>query len=387
MSVHHFFQNPRRSRLLTTACTAALTLGCNPGPTPKIPASPPSLTIGMVLPMTGPLADWGRSASQGAELAAAELEANGTHVTLLPPEDDQGKPEEAATAYRRAVELHHADGIIGPLTSGTAGAVGKASKDLNVPFITPSATADNLTRDYAAAFRVCYADAFQGRVLADYAREDLHASRAYLVYSKDDPYSKGLGRTFRERFADSGGTVESLDIAATERNFKLQANSIAAAAPAPDVVVIPMNYPVVAAFLRDLRAAGVSTPVLAGDAVDSSDFFSLATGAATNVYATSHWSVDDGSPKVAAFVQAFTIKFGRAPDVAAALTYDATLLLGTAWRDHGPQQSLIEALGDVRGLTGMTGTISIGPDRNPIKSVVVLKSNGTRFTYDKTVAP
>src|SRR5450432_3635806 len=74
------------------------------------------IKIGEVGSMTGPQATFGTSSDRGIQMAVTELNAaggiNGRKVEIIPL-DDEGKPEEAATAVTRLIASEHVTALLG----------------------------------------------------------------------------------------------------------------------------------------------------------------------------------------------------------------------------------------------------------------------------------
>ena len=100
-------------------------------------------------------------------------------------------------------------------------------------------------------------------------------------------------------------------------------------------------------------------------------------------YLSNHYSVDDPSPAVRKFVDAYKAKYGAEPDSIAALSYDATRLLADAIARAGSTEGkrIRDALAATKDFAGVTGTITMDADRNPIKPAVILKVEGGRFRF------
>jgi branched-chain amino acid transport system substrate-binding protein len=93
---------------------------------------------------------------------------------------------------------------------------------------------------------------------------------------------------------------------------------------------------------------------------------------------------------VHAFVAAYEKKFGAKPDAMAALGYDSMKFLAAAMERasalDGP--TLREEIAKTTGFQGVTGTISLGADRNPInKKLVVLEIKDGNLVLRATVDP
>ena len=98
---------------------------------------------------------------------------------------------------------------------------------------------------------------------------------------------------------------------------------------------------------------------------------------------------EDPDPRVQAFVKNYTAKYGEKPGAMAALGYDALLVLLDAIKRANPltPEGLKNAINSTRGVAGITGTISIDPNRNAHKMAVVLETTATGTTLKQRISP
>ena len=90
------------------------------------------------------------------------------------------------------------------------------------------------------------------------------------------------------------------------------------------------------------------------------------------------------------FVQKYKDRYGATPDALAALGYDAMKVLGDAMKRakklDGP--SLRDAIAATKDFAGVTGAITIGPDRNAMgKKLVIEEIRNGQLTLKATVQP
>lgn len=80
-------------------------------------------------------------------------------------------------------------------------------------------------------------------------------------------------------------------------------------------------------------------------------------------------------------------RHGRTPDGLSALAYDAARVLVDAFKRAGSTEGpkVRDAIASTKGFKGVTGTITIGPDRNPQgKDLVIVEvRNGQLVLKDK----
>ena len=106
-------------------------------------------------------------------------------------------------------------------------------------------------------------------------------------------------------------------------------------------------------------------------------------------YFANHYSVDDPRPRSGEFVDAYKARYGAEPDSIAASSYDAMRMLADAITRAGSTEGkrVRDALASTEDFPGVTGTITMDADRNPIKPAVILKVEGGRFRFAGSIAP
>lgn len=382
-------------KFLVLVVSLALTLaGCKrpADPVEEKPAEPaesPGLNVGVILPMSGPKEAFGAATLDGIKLALEKANAGGGLAAgpLRPVVvDSRSTPEGAAEAVR---ELQTAGviAIIGEVTSeNTLAAVAVAAQG-PVPFVSPGATHADVTRAGPNIFRVCYTDPFPGTVMSKFA-SSLGVTRAAVLFDPSDPYAMGLVQSFSDDFVARGGTIvarESYEAAAGDLRAPLEAIK----SRQPEIVFLPAYFGQAAAMIRQARALGIDVPFLGTDGWESAAFLDAAGADANNSYFASHFSADEESGRVAAFVEEFQKIHGRKPEALAALGYDAASLLIDALRRAGSAEAgpLTAALAATEDFPGVTGTITPGADRNPRKPAIVIRVEEGKFRYLETVDP
>ena len=102
--------------------------------------------IGVVLPLTGDAAVYGKAIQNGIELALEEL--NNNYPMLAPIyEDDRGNPNDSVNAISRLINLEKVPIIIGGAQSSTAEPVVPIINEKKVLLLSPCATKPSLTKD------------------------------------------------------------------------------------------------------------------------------------------------------------------------------------------------------------------------------------------------
>lgn len=351
-----------------------------------------TIKIGYFGDLTGPTFNFGRSAYNGVLMAASEINQlggiNNRQIDVV-IEDDKGSPEEAARLTAKLIDHDKVVAIIAGGTSGNSRAAAPKAQASHIPLISPSSTDPAVTQTGDYIFRTCFVDSFQGEVMATFAATTLKAKKAAILFDFNSPYGRGLTEYFELSFRKLGGDiVNKQSYMQGDADFKGQLSSIKAAEP--DVIYIPGYYGDVALIVKQARTMGLEQPLLGGDGWDAPELWQLAGAALNNSYMSTHYSVDDPSHAIQAFVQEYKHRYGNlAPDAHAALAYDAARLLFDAIRRAGTTDSdkLRDALAQTKNFDGVTGIINMDADRNAIKPAVVLKLQDAAFIYQETIQP
>jgi branched-chain amino acid transport system substrate-binding protein len=392
-------------RLCAVLALATLTVaaGCqkkteNQAPAAAVPAPAADagpIVIGNVMPLSGEIATFGQGANNGVKLAIDEANAAGgvkgrkLEVVVF---DTLGKPEEAAISATRAITEKKATILIGDLGSGGTLALAPIAEVNKVPAISPASTNPKVTKDGERTrpymFRVCFIDPFQGTVMAKFAAQNLKAKKAAILRDVGNDYSIGLAEYFTKTFKELGGEIAAdVSYKAGDQDFKAQLTKVKYAKP--DVVYVPGYYTDVALIGRQARELGLKVPLAGGDGWDSAKLYEIAQGALDGGFFSNHYSAENPSAVVQEFTKKYEAAYHAKPDAFAALGYDAALLALDAMKRAAELTpgGLRDAIEQTTTLQGVTGTIRLDADHNPVKSAVIIGIEKNAAKYVTTVEP
>ena len=136
---------------------------------------------------------------------------------------------------------------------------------------------------------------------------------------------------------------------------------------------------------KQARELGITQPLLGTDGWDDFKVADIAgVDALNNTFFSTHYSDKDESVKP--FIEAFTKEYNHAPNVFAALGYDAGRLIVDAIKRAGSDDSvkIKDAIASTKDLQVGTGIITMDKNHNPIKQAVILENkNGDRVMVAK----
>ena len=349
------------------------------------------IVIGHYGSMTGNTAHFGQDTDKAVKLAVDEQNAAGgllgkkIRVVTL---DDRGDSAEAANAVSRLIDVEKVVALIGEVSSSLSLAGGRVAQRRKIPMVSPSSTNPKVTQVGDYIFRVCFLDPFQGKVMADFARNELKFERVAIFKDVKNDYSIGLADAFRAAFTANGGKIVSeQSYSQGDTDFSAQLTTIKGSDA--QGIYVPGYYAEVGTIARTAQRLGLKVPLMGGDGWDAPDLFKIGGDALEGSFFSNHFAPDAATAKAQKFVSDFKAKYGQEPTGLGALGYDAAIVLFGAIQRAGKTdpESVRNALADTKNFEAVSGVISINKDRDAEKSAVILAIEGGRAEYRATVKP
>lgn len=345
------------------------------------------IKIGVLLPLTGSQAFYGKEAKNGIDLALKNFNDPKLKIKLI-IEDTQSTPLEAAKGINKLITTDKVSVVIAEVISSNAIAAASIAEKAKIPIISPAATNDSVTLGKKYVFRTCFIDSFQGVVMANFATKNLRAKSAVILEDSDSDYSKGLSESFKSTFVKSGGIIfKVLNYSQKDTSYTAQLGDIRKLKP--DVVFIPGFHQQVGVILREAKELNITAKMLGGDGWFTPELRMIAKGAEIGSYTSTHYSTDSNEPKVKFFIESYSKKYLAKPSAHAALGYDTFNLVTNALKglQNFDSEKITEALSKTKDFPGITGTITMDKNHNPIKPAVILEYVPNGYKYVTSIAP
>jgi branched-chain amino acid transport system substrate-binding protein len=371
-----------RKSSLVVALLSVLFVACPPKPESNGAQGGPGGTTGEILigeygSLTGSEASFGQETHNAIMMAVEEINAaggvNGRKIRIL-TEDDQSKAEEAANAVTKLITQNNVVAVLGEVASSSSLAAAPICQANRVPMITPSSTNPSVTEKGDYIFRVCFLDSYQGQSMANYLSNELKMKTAALLIDMRSDYSTGLAQFFEQQFVKNGGRIVGRQsYAKGDNDFRSQLTAIRAANP--EVIFVPGYYNDIGQIAMQARDLGIQQPFAGGDGWESPKLIEIGGKALEGSFYSTHYFPADPNPIIQKFVTKYRQQHNRTPDGLAALAYDAALIVADAMKRAGTTDGpkLRDAIASTKDFQGVTGTITLGPDRNPQgKSMVIV---------------
>ncbi|MFO7916898.1 MAG: ABC transporter substrate-binding protein [Anaerolineae bacterium] len=347
-----------------------------------------TLNIAILGPLSGDVKTFGESNRNGALMAIEEAREEGMEIETI-IEDTRCDAQEAANAANKVIFEDEVKFIVGAVCSSASIPISEIAEANEVLQISGTSTNPDVTinedgsnKEYV--FRACFLDPFQGRVMATFAREELEAETAAVLYDVGNDYVKGLAEYFEEAFEELGGTV-AVSEAYTKDDTDFSAVLGKVKDAEVDVLYLPDYYAKNNLIAAQVEEKDIEATLLGGDGWDSPELeFELFEGG----YHSNHYSPADPRPVVQDFIEAYEEEHGAVPDALATLGYDATKILLQAIEEADSQDpaKVKDAMADIE-YEGVSGEITFDEYGDPIKSAAIVEIKDAKPEFHKFVSP
>lgn len=322
--------------------------------------------VGVVVPLSGTIADLGQTLLNSAELARQAVNDSnqlGSAQLQFVVEDSGGDLVEAAAAFERLIADDRVVAILGPVTSSEAAPAFSIAQMNSMVALSPSAAAVGLSGlgDFAFSGALTLDVLVPGGVALTRARLDYE--RVAIIVDEEDLFSQS-GLIFLTTALDELG----VDIVATERfssgatDFSEPLNRIQASNPdALFVATLPNEAAGILIQAQQLdMLADMSVIMTAFTTAD----VAMVGDAAEGVIAFSTWDSAANTPGNQAFVTNYREAYGSDPGRFEAQWYAAVNLLATAIEQAGSLESVAirDALASLRDVDTVLGEFSFDAD-------------------------
>ncbi len=357
----------------------------------KVPED--EIRIGVIQPLSGDLAAYGKATLNGLQLRVDEINAeggvNGKKLKLV-IEDNKGDGNESRNAFRKVVLSDGAVAVVAPVTSGNSLKIRELAAELKVPSISPTATNDTVTQDNPYMFRTIFNDSFQGKVIANFMLNDLGIKKAAILKDMNSDYSKGLADNFSETVKANGGEIVAVEnYQQKDTNFNAQLKNVKDSGA--KAVFIPGYPPDVQNIIKQVKILELDVVLMGADGWDNDDIIKGSGDRISGSYIVGAFASDDARPVVAEFVKKYKAKHDPDPGMFEALGYDTISLLVEAMKTGTDKESIRSGLVAITEYPGVTGKITITDQGDAVKSAAILEivKMGDDFgkKYKTTVNP
>jgi branched-chain amino acid transport system substrate-binding protein len=372
--------------LILGACAPAATTPAPVNPAPTTQATSGTIKIATVGPITGDGAVWGTQQQQGVQLAIDDINAGGgilgKQVELV-AFDDKGDPKEAVSVAQRIVDDPSIVAVVGHLYSSSTKAAGPIYTKGKVPLVAVAATNPTVVTvggDYV--FRINLSDASAGADMADYTVTKMGKKKIAVLVDQTD-YAQGVYDAFAAKAKELGAEIVSVQkyVGGQDKDFSVMLTTIQGTNP--DVILASSLSGEAALIAQQMKALGITLPLLIPDGATEPTYIKLAGAAAEGTTAFSYFDPTIKDPKIQDLEKKYTAKYNQDILTYVPYAYDAMTAIADAIKLAGntDRTAIRNALEKVNDPNGVTGTLSFVNRDRAVGWSVVLKVQDGKFVF------
>lgn len=306
-------------------------------PTPSPSALQGSIRVGLISPVTGPVAVDGELLRNGAKLAAEEINAAGGVLGArleLVIEDGQCKPDVSASAAQKLATADRVPVVIGAHCSpATAGAMPILER-ARIPLVSGLSSAPSLTAErHDWFFRMAPTELMTAQAAVPYYLEQSpFKSVAFLVLN--DEWGRQAGEANARLLQEKGVKVVSTDyFAGGDSEFSPVLTKIKAAAP--EAIFVAANSREAILISQQIQQLGLPQKLFGVGAFPTNTFIQGAGAAANGWTVISQYVPSIDTPANKKFVEAYMKAYNAPPDKYAVTGYDVVYVVADAIKRAG----------------------------------------------------
>ena len=346
------------------------------------------IKIGMVAPLTGPGAESGRFQTQGAKLAAEEINKAGGVLGRpleLVIEDDQTTNPGVVLAFSKLAGDADIPAFLGPIRSTQIHAMAPDALKLGKPVMIGGTDPALTHMGNPWLFRFRPNDSYSARVIADFGVKTLGKKKWAIVHSTDAFGTAGMKNLVE---ALKGQGIEPALVQGYPNNSQdFTPVALAVKQSGADVMGTYMTFePDQGIFAKQLRQLGVTLSWVGSPTTVTTTALKLAGPALYGSYAVVDFN-RDSNPTAKEFAAKYEAAYKSPPDIFASWSYDALHVLANA---IGSAKSLDpekvrQAILAVKGYQGAEGTYNFDKNGDGLHGYNIVKNNDGTVVFDKHI--
>jgi len=347
-----------------------------------------TIKIGMCAPVTGPAAEQGLWAQNGAKLALAAVNKAGgvlgKQVELI-IEDDQTTNPGVVLAFSKLAAQSDIVGFLGSVRSTQVHAMAPDVLKLGKPVMI-GGTDPNLTHmGNQWLFRFRPNDSYSARVIADYGVSTLGKKKWAIVHSTD-AFGTAGGKALSAAL-EKLGTPAVLDQGYANQSQDFTPVVLAVKQSGADVLGSYFTFENdIGIFARQLKQLGVNIPWVGSPSTVAVSATKLAGPALYGTYGVADYA-EESSDASRAFGKSYREAYKTAPDLQSAWTYDALTVLSAAINKAGSTDpgKIREAILGLKKFPGAEGEYNFDQNGDGLHGYNVVNNEKGTIVFDKHI--
>lgn len=322
-----------------------------------------SYTLVWINPLSGASASFGEASSGGVELALEDIAEsggiNGAELEVL-FEDNELQPEASITAYQRTI----GEDPVAVMTAGSSVVLALAPLAEQDEIMLANIGAQSpelISPDLPLVYNFIPTSAAEADRLAARLTEDEGITNV-AVLSVDNDYGTDTAEAFVNAFDGLGGTIAAHEIHELGgTDMRTQLTKIKATDA--EALIFVSNVGEVGHAVSQAEELAIDLPRYGFTYALSPDNFDIAGDAMNGMKGIAVSFIGDDEAATD-WAERYEDAYGTWPNVTAAVSYDATMIIAEGLREVGNDRAaLIDYIANVKDHGGVLGTTNMTPER------------------------
>ncbi len=339
------------------------------------------ILVGIMVPVTGSEATYGKDMENAMKIAAEEINAAGgvlgKEIKFITGDD--GCDPQMCTAAASKLVSSEVVAVLGGYCSGATIPALKIYGDAKIPFIITAANSTQLIDENAGWSFMINSPGYHQADAAANCFESLNVEKLAFVH-QGDGFSENLAELTREDWESRGHSTASYDVVNKgEQDFSSLVTKIRSSGA--EGVYWTAYHADGALLIKQLRQGGYDGEITVADGSSSVQLLEIAGTAGEGVYCTSP-PVVDFLPAAKQFISAYNAKYNQEPGPYAGLAYDGAYLLADAIKRAGTTDpdALLDALKTTDNFETLSGKVTFTPEHVLEESnFITIKGEGGKW--------
>jgi branched-chain amino acid transport system substrate-binding protein len=346
-----------------------------------------TIKIGMCVPVTGPAAEQGLWAQNGAKLALAAVNKAGVlgkQVELV-IEDDQTTNPGIVLAFSKLAAQSDIVGFLGSVRSTQIHAMAPDVLKLGKPVMIGGTDPTLTHMNNPWLFRFRPNDSYSGRVIADFGVNTLGKKKWAIVHSTD-AFGTAGGKALSAALEKLGAPAV-LDQGYANQSQDFTPVVLAVKQSGADVLGTYFTFENdLGIFARQLRQLGVTIPWVGSPTTVNVSAIKLAGPTLYGTYGVADYA-EESNETSKTFGKAYREAYKTAPDLQSAWTYDAITVLSAAINKAGSTDPgrIREAILGLKKFPGAEGEYNFDPNGDGLHGYNVVRNEKGAIVFDKHI--
>ena len=347
-----------------------------------------TIRVGMVLPVTGPAAEAGRYALNGAKLALEAVNKAGGVLGKpmeIVTEDDLTTNPGAVLAFSKLSSQPDIVAFIGSIRSTQNHAMAPDILKVGKPVMFGGTDPVLTQMGNPWMFRFRPNDSYSGRVIAEFGTGTLNKKKWALIHSTDAFGSSG-NKTLTDALQQTDAAIV-LDQGYPNQSQDFTPVVLAIRQSGADIIGSYFTFENdLGIFARQLRQLGVTAPWVGSPSITSVTALKLAGPALYGTYGVADY-VEDSGEGAKAFGAAYRAAYKAPPDLQASWPYDAVNVLAMAINKAASTdpQAIREAILSVKGYQGANGEYNFDKNGDGLHGYNIVQNEKGKMVFAKHI--